>query len=263
MAEIKVSLLVPAYNEQLNIAPLLEETDRFLREQDLSSWELVLVDDGSDDGTYDAAMALRGRYPFLTVLRHPKNSGKTEALLTAARAARGGIFVIYDADLQYRLEDAQKLVEKLEREDYDLVAGCKTGFYEKKFVSQVYNLFSRWLFRISVHDMNAMKSLRREVLLDMQLRKDWHRYIIPLAQERGARIGEERVRLLRRRHGKSKYSSSLRILGGFLDLISVKLRLTFMGPPRVSVRKPRPSGIVSRVSNESPYPSPANLPEKS
>jgi len=227
---MKVSLLVPAYNERENVEPLLRSFARFIKERNLD-WELVLVDDGSTDGTYEVAEKLKKRYPFLKLLRHKRNYGKSEALLTGARAASGDIVVIYDADMQFTLADAQRLAELLERENLDIVAGRKRGKYEKKFVSSVYNALSRWLFKIPVHDMNAMKALRREILLKIPMRKDWHRYIIPLAHDMGYRIGEADVKLLPRKYGKSKYSNPFRIFIGFFDLVAVKFQLTFMRKP--------------------------------
>ncbi len=227
---MKVSLLVPAYNERDNVKPLFESFAEFRRKYNLD-WEMVFVDDGSTDGTFDEAIRLKENYPFIKVLKHQRNYGKSHALLTGAKAAEGEIVVIYDADMQFTLEDALKLVQKMERENLDLVAGRKRGKYEKKFVSSIYNLLSRWLFKIPVHDMNAMKALRRDILLQIPLRKDWHRYIIPLAKDLGCRIGEEDVKLLPRKYGKSKYSSPLRILIGFFDLIAVKFQLEFMRKP--------------------------------
>lgn len=231
MKKVKVSLLVPAYNERENVPHLFSYFDEFRKEKGLDDWEMVFVDDGSSDGTYELAESLSKKYQNIKIARHRKNLGKTQALLTGASIAEGEIFIIYDADMQFTLEDALKLVEKLENEGLDIVAGWKVGKYEKKAVSKIYNWLSKILFKIPVRDMNAMKALRKEVLLEIPMRKDWHRYIIPLAQEEGFKIGEAPVELRKRLYGKSKYSSPLRILIGFFDLVAVKFQLSFKRKP--------------------------------
>lgn len=227
---MKVSLIVPAYNEVENIRVLLKEFDVFKKKGGLD-WELVIVDDGSTDGTYEAALSWKDKSTSLKLARHGRNFGKTEAIRTGLQISSGEIIVIYDADMQYTLDDAQKLVEMVEKEGYDLVAGWKVGEYEKKAVSTIYNWLGRLLFRIPVHDMNAMKAMRKQVLESIPLRKDWHRYIVALAHDRGFKIGEKKVTLLPRRFGEAKYSSPWRILIGFVDLVTVKFQIAFMRKP--------------------------------
>lgn len=231
MEKPRVSLLVPAYNERENVPELFSSVGRFLRRRGLRDWELVFVDDGSTDGTWEEARRLAPRYPFVRLVRHRRNFGLTQALLTGARAARGGILVFFPADLQYDIEDVARMVEHLEAQKLDLVAGWKQGDYEKKFVSAVYNWFSRKLFRLPVHDLNSVKVFRREVMENLLLRKDWHRYIIPMAVQQGFRVGEIPVRLYPRRHGVSKFRGMGRVLVGLLDLVAVKFQMTFMRKP--------------------------------
>ncbi len=184
---------------------------------------MILIDDGSTDGTYEEANKYVGRYPWWRVLRHGRNLGKTQAILTGLYAARGSLIAIYDADLQFAAEDVLKMVEKLEQEGYDLIAGYKVGKYEKRFVSRVYNYLTRKLFGVPVRDMNALKVMRREVLEEIPLRKDWHRYIVALAWDRGFSVGEMPVRLRPRQYGESKYSGKWRIVVGVADLLAVRL----------------------------------------
>ena len=117
------------------------------------------------------------------------------------------------------------------REGWDLVAGRKQGKYEKRVVSSIYNWLARVMFGIKVHDINALKTFRREVLEGVSLRKDWHRYIVPLAAARGFRITEIPVALRPRRFGEAKYSGRTRILVGLFDLVAVAFQLTFMRKP--------------------------------
>ncbi len=221
-----VSVIVPAFNEAENVAPLLAELSAKLPED----YEVIVVDDGSTDGTYDAAVAAQAQYPFLTTCRHRTNLGKTAAIMTGVENARGEFVSVFDADLQFRPEDVVAQVEKL-REGWDLVTGRKHGRYEKQMVSSIYNGLARMMFGIKVHDINALKTFRREVLEGVSLRKDWHRYIVPLAAARGSRITEIPVELRPRKFGLAKYSGRARILVGLFDLVAVAFQLTFMRKP--------------------------------
>lgn len=221
-----VTVIVPALNEAENISPLLAELSAKLP----GDYEVVIVDDGSTDGTYETAVAAQTQYGFLTVLRHRVNLGKTAAIMTGIEKAQGEFVSVFDADLQFRTEDVVAQVEKL-REGWDLVAGRKQGKYEKRLVSSIYNWLARMMFGIKVHDINALKTFRREVLEGVSLRKDWHRYIVPLAAARGFRITEIPVVLRPRRFGEAKYSGRTRILVGLFDLVAVAFQLTFMRKP--------------------------------
>ena len=221
-----VTVIVPAFNEVDNVAPLLAELSAKLP----PDYEVIIVDDGSSDGTYETAVASQAQHRFLRVCQHRANQGKTAAILTGAEQARGEFVSVFDADLQFRPEDVIAQVAKL-REGYDLVAGRKQGDYEKRFVSGIYNSLARTMFGLKVHDINALKTFRREVLEGVSLRKDWHRYIVPLAAARGFRITEIPVTLRPRRFGQAKYSGRARILVGFFDLVAVAFQLTFMRKP--------------------------------
>jgi glycosyltransferase involved in cell wall biosynthesis len=221
-----VTVIVPAFNEVENVAPLLTELAAKLPED----YEVVIVDDGSTDGTYDTAVAAQSQYPFLSTCRHRTNLGKTAAIMTGVEQARGEFVSIFDADLQFRPEDVVAQVEKL-RQGWDLVTGRKQGHYEKQAVSSIYNGLARMMFGIKVHDINALKTFRREVLEGVSLRKDWHRYIVPLAASRGFRITEIPVELQPRKFGTAKYSGRARILVGLFDLVAVAFQLTFMRKP--------------------------------
>jgi glycosyltransferase involved in cell wall biosynthesis len=221
-----VTVIVPAFNEAENISPLLAELSVKLPED----YEVIVVDDGSTDGTYDTAVVAQAQYRFLTVCRHRTNIGKTAAIMTGVEKAQGEFVSIFDADLQFRPEDVVAQVEKL-REGWDLVTGRKQGRYEKQMVSSIYNGLARMMFGIKVHDINALKTFRREVLEGVSLRKDWHRYIVPLAAARGFRVTEIPVELRPRKFGLAKYSGRARILVGFFDLVAVAFQLTFMRKP--------------------------------
>lgn len=222
----RVSVVVPAYNEAENIVPLVQELAQVLPRD----YEVVIVDDGSTDATRVTAEAMAKVYSFLKVVGYARNQGKTEAMLVGAEAARGDILVVFDADLQFAPADILRLVDEIGK-GADMCVGRKQGDYEKRFVSGIYNGLARRMFHLKVHDINAVKAFRREVLESMALRKDWHRYLVPLAAARSFKISEIPVQLFPRRFGEAKYGSPLRVFVGFFDLVAVWFQLTFMRKP--------------------------------
>ena len=227
--EPRVSVIVPAFNEEGNLEELCRQFDEMrLRAQ--FSFETVIVDDGSSDGTHALLVAMAQKYPFLRVCTHGINRGLTAALQTGFNRARGEIYVFYPADLQYRPEDIPAMIAKID-EGNDLVTGWKQGEYGKRFVSRIYNSLSRWLFGVKVHDLNSVKAFRREVIENMFLRRDWHRYMVVLAVEQGYRVDEVRIPLYPRYSGKSKFSGFWRIPVGVLDMLAVKSQLTLLHKP--------------------------------
>ncbi len=228
-----VSVLVPAFDEAPNMPDLFRELGETLEAHDLDA-EIVLVDDGSSDGTLEAAREAAERAGLsdrTRLLSHRRNRGKTEAMLTAFRASSGEYLVLYDADLQHAPDEIPRFVAKLV-EGFDVVTGRKTGRrYSKRVVSGIYNWLARKIFRVPVHDLNAMKAFRREVLEEVRLRDDWHRFFVVLAWSRGFSVTEIDIELLPRRHGRSKYRGQGRILVGTLDLIAVWFQLVFSRKP--------------------------------
>ncbi len=216
----QVSVLVPAYNEVENIPELVESLISMFESHGLAG-EIVLVDDGSTDGTYEAAERIAEREKRLKVLRHRRNFGKTEAMVTGNAAA----------DMQHSAEEIPRFLDKMNEGNCDIVCGRKVGRYGKRFVSSTYNFLSRLLFDVPVHDLNSMKAYRREILNAVHLRHDWHRFFVVLAYDRGYRVGEIDVELLPRRHGKSKYTGFWRVIVGLLDLLSVKFLISLGKKP--------------------------------
>jgi len=227
---VEVSVVVPAYNEEGNIELLAEKFDAMFATADFSG-EVILVDDGSDDRTHALAAECAQRYPFWRVIRHRTNQGLTHALETGFSAAKGQILVFYPADLQYLPEDIPAMIGRI-RDGYDVVTGWKQGSYGlRRFVSSVYNLASRALFHVGVHDLNSVKAFRAEVIENITFRRDWHRYMVVMAAEAGYRVSEVKVRLYPRHSGKSKYSGISRIPVGLLDMLAVKFQLSFVKKP--------------------------------
>ncbi len=225
----KISVVVPAYNEQENIPLLLENFQKMFRESKLEG-EVLLVDDGSTDKTYELARENEKKYPFLRTLTNKTHQGLTSALQRGFDNSKGDIYLFWPADLQYLPEDIPKFIQKM-KEGSDIVTGWKQGSYGlKSFVSFFYNTLSRWLFKIKVHDLNSVKAFRKEVLEDLPLRKDWHRYMVVMAAEKGFKVDEVRIPLYPRKYGKSKFGI-WRIPIGVLDLFSVKFQVSFMRKP--------------------------------
>ena len=227
----EVSIIIPAYNEAEVMPELFSELADTLRSHDLDA-EVLLVDDGSRDGTYEAAEEAAGKSGLsrIRLLRHRTNRGKTEALVTAAREAEGELLVLFDADLQHSTEEIPRFVAEL-RNGYDVVTGRKVGKYDKRIVSSAYNRLSRAIFKVPVHDLNSMKAFRRDILADMHLRHDWHRYLVVLAHAQGYEVTEIEIELHPRRRGESKYTGRKRILVGMLDLVAVWFQLVFSRKP--------------------------------
>ena len=225
----EVSVLVPAKDEAENLPEFVREAREALLPLPYAC-EVVVIDDGSRDGTPDILRDLAAKHPFLRVVSHRSQRGIADALASGADAARGRVLVFYPADLQYRPSDIPSLVQPILDDAADVVTGTKQGHYEKRFVSWVYNGLCRWLFGVRVTDLNSVKAYRREVMDGLTRRPDWHRFMVVIAAAQGFRLAERPVPLYPRRAGKSKFGIA-RIPVGVLDLVSVWFQLRFGRKP--------------------------------
>ena len=177
----EVSVLVPAKDEAENLPEFVRQAREALLPLPYSC-EIVVIDDGSRDGTADILRDLAAKHPFLRVVTHRSQRGIADALASGADTARGRVLVFYPADLQYRPSDIPGLVQPILDDAADVVTGTKQGHYEKRFVSWVYNGLCRSLFGVRVTDLNSVKAYRREVMDGLTRRPDWHRFRVVIAR---------------------------------------------------------------------------------
>ena len=226
-----MSVLVPAKDEAENLPLFMEQAALAFGGDPATRYEVVVIDDGSADGTAKVLADLEKKYSFLRVATHRSQRGIADALRTGYLHARGKVLVFYPADLQFKPEDIPRLVAPILAGESDMVTGYKQGDYDKAFVSGIYNRLSRRLFDVRVRDLNSVKAYRREIMDALPVRPDWHRYMVVIAAEQGFAISEIPVPLYPRHAGKSKFASWRRIPIGVLDMLSVWFELRFGKKP--------------------------------
>ena len=227
--DVDVSVLVPAKDEAENL-PLFMELAAEAFAGSKVRYEVIVIDDGSTDGSWELVQSLKETYPFLRGERHRSRRGIADALRTGYLASRGRVLVFYPADLQFKPEDIPRLVAPILADEADMVTGFKQGKYEKAFVSGIYNGLSRTLFHVPVRDLNSVKAYRREIMDELPIRPDWHRYMIVLAAAQGYTVAEIPIPLYPRHAGKSKFGIG-RIPVGVLDMLAVWFELRFGKKP--------------------------------
>jgi glycosyltransferase involved in cell wall biosynthesis len=225
----EVSVLVPAKDEAENLPEFVRQAREALLPLPYAC-ELVIVNDGSVDGSAAVLEQLATKHPFIRVVTHRTRRGIADALRSGAEVARGRVLVFYPADLQYLPSEIPGLVAPVLTGEADIVTGAKQGNYEKRFVSGIYNGLCRWLFGVRVTDLNSVKAYRREVMETVPTRPDWHRFMVVIAATQGFKIAERPVPLHPRRAGTSKFGLG-RIPVGVLDLLSVWFQLRFGRKP--------------------------------
>lgn len=227
-----ISVVVPLFNEEENVVPLVRAVRDALQGAD--SWELVLVDDGSADGTATLGEEQAARDPQIRLVRLSRNFGQTPAMQAGFDHSRGSTVVSMDGDLQNDPADIPTMVAKL-GEGYDLVVGYRLSRQDRiprKIVSWIANRIINWLTGVAITDTGcSLKAYRRELLERMHLYSDMHRFIPAVAASvAGARITEIPVRHHPRRFGESKYGFS-RIAKVMADLVTIKMIRSFRDRP--------------------------------
>ncbi len=228
-----ISVVIPVHNEQDSLAILHGELDAVCTGLAQGPIEFIFVDDGSRDGSWSVLTRLAERDSRLSAIRFRRNFGKAAALTAAFRAARGDLVFTLDGDLQDDPAEIPKFLAEL-NQGYDVVSGWKKTRHDpwhKVYPSRVFNWMVSGLTGCSLHDHNCgFKLYRAQVLREVGIYGELHRFLPVLAHARGFKIGEVEVRHRPRRHGASKYGFS-RFLKGFLDLLTVRFLTRFSQRP--------------------------------
>ncbi|RYY86294.1 MAG: glycosyltransferase [Chitinophagaceae bacterium] len=220
-----LSIVVPLYNEDESLPELTEWIHRVCSEHQFT-YEVILVDDGSTDRSWDVIQDLRTRNANLKGIRFQRNYGKSAALNEGFKAAEGDVVITMDADLQDSPDEIPGLRYMIVNEGYDLVSGWKKKRYDNKLTknlpSKLFNAATRKMSKIHLHDFNCgLKAYRRKVVKSVEVYGEMHRYIPVLAKWAGFRkIGEKVVEHRARKYGVTKFGWE-RFVNGFLDLLSI------------------------------------------
>lgn len=232
--DLRLSIVVPVYNEAENIAALYGKIDTVVKASLKLSYEIIFVDDGSDDGTFEILKTLHDKDNHVKVIRFRRNYGQSAALAAGFDISRGDVIVTMDGDLQNDPGDIPVLLQRLE-EGFDIVSGwrkCrKDTLITRKIPSHIANFIISTVTGVKLHDYGCtLKAYRRNTVKNIHLYGELHRFIPALASLNGARIVEIPVAHHPRRHGVAKYgiSRTLRVL---LDLFTVEFLLRFSTRP--------------------------------
>ena len=220
-----ISVIVPLYNETESL-PELAAWIRRVMEANGWTYEILMVDDGSTDGSWDTVRALSKENPAIHGISFRRNYGKSAALYEGFAAAKGDVVITMDADLQDSPDEIPELYRMIQEEGYDVVSGWKQHRQDNKLTknlpSKLYNWTARKVTGIKLHDMNCgLKAYKNEVVKSIEVYGEMHRYIPYLAKNAGyGKIGEKPVHHQKRKYGVSKFGLE-RFVNGFLDLMSL------------------------------------------
>ena len=230
-----ISIVVPSYNEAESLPHLAEWIDRVMKEHGFS-YEVIIVDDGSNDGTWQVAEQLHAANPAYRGIKFRRNYGKSAALNTGFAAAQGDVVITMDADLQDSPDEVPELYRMIKEDGFDLVSGWKKKRYDSKLAknipSKFFNGTTRLLSGIKLHDFNCgLKAYRRDVVKSIEVYGEMHRYIPVIAKWAGfGKIGEKVVQHRKREFGVTKFGMN-RFINGYLDLMSIMFMSKFGKQP--------------------------------
>ena len=242
-----ISIIVPSYNEAESLPHLAEWIDRVMKERVADfggtvspergiSYEVVIVDDGSNDGTWQVAEQLHAANPAYRGIKFRRNYGKSAALNTGFAAAQGDVVITMDADLQDSPDEVPELYRMIKEDGYDLVSGWKKKRYDSKIAKNIPSKFFNWTTRrmsgIYLHDFNCgLKAYRHDVVKSIEVYGEMHRYIPVIAKWAGfGKIGEKVVQHRKREFGVTKFGMN-RFVNGYLDLMSIMFMSRFGKQP--------------------------------
>ena len=216
-----ISIIVPVLNEEGSLDKFYNETTKSLNEH--SNWEIIFIDDGSDDESYNIMRKLADEDNRVSIIQFFKNFGKADALSEGFKRAIGDIIIPIDADLQDEPAEIPRLVEKIQ-EGWDVVSGWKKDRKDpisKRLPSKLFNMVTRFLTGIKIHDFNCgLKAYRRKVVKSIDIYGGLHRYIPAIAGQKGFSITEIAVNHRPREFGETKYGGN-RLFHGFFDLFTM------------------------------------------
>ena len=230
-----ISIIVPRYNEAESLPHLAEWIDRVMLEHGLT-YEVVMVDDGSKDGSWKVIEDLHASNPAYRGIKFRRNYGKSAALNTGFAAAQGDVVITMDADLQDSPDEVPELRRMIVEDGFDLVSGWKKVRYDSKLAknlpSKFFNGTTRMLSGIKLHDFNCgLKAYRRDVVKSIEVYGEMHRYIPVIAKWAGfSNIGEKVVQHRKREFGVTKFGMN-RFINGYLDLMSIMFMSKFGKQP--------------------------------
>jgi glycosyltransferase involved in cell wall biosynthesis len=229
--EVEISVVVPLLDESQSLNELVENIKNALAE---FSFEVILVDDGSEDNSWEVIREMRSKYSWIKGISLQRNYGKSTALQTGFDIVRGRYVVTLDADLQDDPNEIPDMIRML-KEGKDLVSGWKKKRQDpitKTIPSKFFNMVTRWVTGIKLHDFNCgLKAYKREVIEKIHLYGELHRYVPLLAKWEGYdKIGEKEVQHHSRKYGNTKFGWS-RFMHGFLDLVTLVFVNNYMNRP--------------------------------
>ena len=230
-----ISIIVPLLNEKESLPELVAWIRRVV-EKEGWTYEIIMIDDGSTDGSWDTIKELSASDSSIHGIRFRRNYGKSAALFHGFKAAEGRVVFTMDADLQDSPDELPEMYRMVTEEDWDVVSGWKQHRQDNKLTknlpSKLYNATARWITGIRLHDMNCgLKAYKNEVVKNIEVYGEMHRYIPYLAKNAGFdRITEKPVHHQKRKYGKSKFGLE-RFVNGFLDLLSLWFLSTFGKKP--------------------------------
>ncbi|MFA6200157.1 MAG: glycosyltransferase family 2 protein [Bacteroidales bacterium] len=230
-----ISIIVPLFNEEESLPHLIEWIEKVM-DRDGYSYEVLLIDDGSSDGSWGVVEQLSEKNKNIKGIKFRRNYGKSAALNVGFEHCKGEVVITMDADLQDSPDEIPGLYSMIMNDGFDLVSGWKKKRYDSKYAkkipSKIYNATTRMLSGIKLHDMNCgLKAYRKDVVKSIEVYGEMHRYIPVIAKWAGFRnIGEKVVQHRKREFGESKFGMS-RFVNGYLDLMSIMFVSKFSKKP--------------------------------